>query len=381
MLYERTLKLAPLLARKSFFLLGPRATGKSTLVASQLPEARVYDLLDDDVYARLLRRPRALGEDLEGHPKGVVVIDEIQKLPQLLDEVQRLIDKRGLRFLLTGSSARKLRRRGANLLAGRAWSAALLPLTSHEIPDFDLVRYLNRGGLPAVYPSADYREELKSYANLYLREEIVAEALVRKLEAFARFLDVMALANGEELSYQGISSDAGVPVRTVESFVQILVDTLVGFTVPAFGATKKRKAITRAKFYLFDVGVTGALAHRGEVVERSELFGRAFEHVMMLELRAYLSYRRSEQTLAYWRSTSGFEVDGVIGNRLAIEIKSTAQVDERDLRGLKALREEGLVEAYAVVSLDPQRRRVDGVDIWPYRDFLAALWRDALPLG
>ena len=379
MKFKRSLQLGPLLERKSFFLLGPRATGKSTLAANQLPEALVYDLLDDDVYARLLKRPRALGEELAADDgKRLVVIDEIQKLPSLLDEVQRLIDKEGRRFLLTGSSARKLRRGGANLLAGRAWSAELFPLTFSEIPSFDLLRYLNRGGLPAVYPSDDYEEELRSYANLYLREEIVAEALVRKVDAFARFLDVVALSNGEELHYQGISNDAGVPVRTVQSFVQILEDTLLGFTVPAFGATKRRKAITRPKFFSFDIGVTGALARRGEIRERSELFGRAFEHFIALELRAYLGYRRRAEALSYWRSTSGFEVDFIVGDQLALEVKATRQVSERDLRGLRALREEGLLRRYAVVSLDEVKRKVDGVEVWPWKSFLSALWRDTL---
>jgi uncharacterized protein len=379
MVYERALQLPPLLARKSFFLLGPRATGKSTLVGAQLPDARIYDLLDDDVYSRLLRRPRVLGEELsDGGAGQLVVIDEIQKLPALLDEVQRLIDKQGTRFLLTGSSARKLRRGGTNLLAGRAWSASLFPLTSTEIPDFDLLRYLNRGGLPAVHPSEDYAEELSSYANLYLREEIVAEALVRKVDAFARFLDVIALSNGEELRYQGISNDAGVPVRTVQSFVQILEDTLLGFMVPAFGATRRRKAITRPKFFLFDVGITGTLARRGEIRERSELFGRALEHFIALELRAYLGYRRRKEALCYWRSTSGFEVDLILGDQLALEVKATRQASEHDLRGLRALREEGLVKRYAVVSLDEAKRKVDGIEIWPWRAFVDALWRDAL---
>jgi uncharacterized protein len=379
MAFERTLQLGPLLARKSFFLLGPRATGKSTLVEHQLPDTTIYDLLDDDVYTRLLKRPRALGEEIaSGNAGKLVVIDEIQKLPGLLDEVQRLIDKQGVRFLLTGSSARKLRRGGANLLAGRAWPAALFPLTSAEIPRFDLLQYLNRGGLPAIYPSEDYAEELSSYANLYLREEIVAEALVRKVDSFARFLDVIALSNGEELHYQGISNDAGVPVRTVQSFVQILEDTLLGFTVPAFGATRRRKAITRPKFFLFDVGVTGTLARRGEIRERSELFGRALEHFIALELRAYLSYRRRDEMLCYWRSTSGFEVDLILGDQLAVEVKASRQASEHDLRGLRALREEGLVRRYAVVSLDDAKRKLDGIEIWPWRSFLNALWRDTL---
>ncbi len=373
----RTLQLPQLLKKKSFFLFGPRGTGKSSLIRHQLPDAPVFDLLDADVFARLARRPKLISEEVPSHV-NLVVIDEVQKLPGILDEVHRLIESRGLRFLLTGSSARKLKRGGSNLLAGRAWEAALLPFTSHEIPSFNLLAYLNKGGLPAVAFSPEPQEELRSYANLYLREEIQAEALVRRVDQFARFLDVMALQNGEELHYQGLSNDAGVPARTIASYVQILEDTLIGFSVPPFLATKKRKAIVRAKFFLFDIGVTAALANRGEVRAKSELFGRAFEHFLMLELRAYLSYRRRDEKLQYWRSTSGMEVDCVVGNQLAVEIKSSDLVSERDMKGLVALREEGLIKDFAIVSLDPQPRTVDGIKVYPWAKFLSDLWSDKL---
>lgn len=261
-----------------------------------------------------------------------------------------------------------------NLLGGRAWEAHLFPLSCSEMPDFDLMKYLNRGGLPHVYLSEDPVEELKSYVNLYLRDEVMAEALVRRVEGFARFLDVMALQNGEELHYQGLSSDAGVPARTIQNYVQILEDTLIGFSVPSFMATRKRKAITRAKFFLFDVGVVNTLAHRGAIEPRSELFGKSFEHFLRLELRAFLSYRRLGLPLQYWRSTSGFEVDCVVADSLALEFKSSDCVSERHLRGLRALREEEMVREYAAVSLDPAVREVDGIKIYPWREFLAALW-------
>ena len=374
---QRLLNLPKMLTRSSFFLLGPRATGKTFLIHQQLPRAPVYDLLDSDVFSRLARRPRLLGEEVSNADR-LVVIDEIQKLPALLDEVHRLIESRKIRFLLTGSSARKLRRGGVNLLAGRAWEANLFPLTSPEIPDFDLMRYLNRGGIPRIYLSDEYRDELKSYVNLYLREEILAEALTRRIDVFARFLDVMALGNGEELNFQGLASDAGVPVRTLQNYVQVLQDTLIGFQVPAFRATKKRKAITRSRFFFFDVGVVNHLSHRGAIQAKSELFGKCFEHFLFLELRAYLSYRRLDLPLSYWRSTSGFEVDCLIGSEWALEFKSTNSVTERHLRGLMALREEGLVKRYAVVSTDPVRRRLAGLTVYPWREFLDDLWSDKL---
>lgn len=376
--YQRRLGLTALLKKKSLFLLGPRSTGKSTLIDQQLPNARVYDLLDADVFNRLLREPKLLGE--ESAAPAVIAIDEIQKMPRLLDEVHRLIEKQKRTFLLTGSSARKLKHGAANLLAGRAWEARLFPLTSGEIAEFDLLRYLNRGGLPQVYDSDDFEEELKSYTNLYLREEIQAEALTRNLPAFARFLDAIALSNGEELNYQGLASDCGLPASTVTNYVQILEDTLLGFSVPAFKRTKKRKAITRAKHFLFDVGVTNALCHRGVIQAKSELFGKAFEHFIVMELRAYLSYERKDLELAYWRSTSQFEVDFIVGDELAIEVKSTDLVTDRHLKGLRALKEEkNLVRNFMVVSLDKHPRTTeDGIHIVPWRVFTERLWASEL---
>ncbi|MCG2725743.1 MAG: ATP-binding protein [Elusimicrobia bacterium] len=375
--FKRVLSLPSLVGATNHFLFGPRSTGKTYLIRKQLPDVKVYDLLDSDVFSRLARRPKMLGEELSTTDK-VVVIDEIQKLPTLLDEVHRLIETKGTRFLLTGSSARKLRRGGSNLLGGRARQARLYPLCFPEIPQFDLITYLNRGGIPRILPLKDYEDELRGYADLYLREEITAEALVRNISQFARFLDIMALQNGEELNYEGIASDCGVPARTLQNYVQILEETLIGFPVHSFRATKKRKAITRSKFFLFDMGVANVMAQRGEIKPHSELFGKCFEHFMFLELRSYLGYRRRPQALQYWRSTTGFEVDCVVGDRLAIEFKSGDMVSERHLRGLKALREEGLVKNFAVVSLDPQKRVVDGITVYPWREFLIALWADKI---
>jgi len=375
--FQRILDLRALLGRKSFFLFGPRATGKTTLIRKQIPEALIFDLLDDEVYERLLRRPKVIEESLTPETR-TVVIDEIQRLPKLLHEVQRLMRSRERVFLLTGSSARTLRRGGANLLGGRAWEAELHPLTSREIPAFDLLRYLNVGGLPAIYLADSPEEELKSYVSLYLREEVFAEALVRKEEYFLRFLDVMALSNGEELHFQGLSNDSGVQARTIQNYVQILEDTLIGFQVPPFLATKKRKAIARSKFFFFDLGVVNRLARRSGIVEGGELFGKAFEHFIARELKSYLSYRRRDHDLSYWRSTSGFEVDFVVGREAAIEVKSSDLVVEGHLRGLRALREEGLWRKYLVVSRDPARRRLDGIEILPWTEFLRLLWKDQL---
>lgn len=373
-MYERLLRLDRLLEKKSFFLFGARATGKSTLIAQQLPGARVYDLLDAEEYTRLLKRPKILEEEATD-PQRLVVIDEIQKLPSLLDEVHRLIEKKKMKFLLTGSSARSLKRGGANLLAGRAWVASLFPLTWREIPNFDLLSYLNTGGLPHIYANPYAHEELQSYISTYLKEEIQAEAITRNIQAFAEFLDVIALSNGAEINYESFASDSQVSPATLKNYVQILEDTLLGFSVPGYTKTKKRKAISRAKHYLFDVGITNALSKRGLIREKSQLFGYAFEHFIILEARAFLSYSRLAHTLSYWRSTAQHEVDLLIGDHIALEIKATNLVSDKHLRGLRALKQEGLQKRYVVVSTDSARRRTeDGIEIYPWQEFLEELW-------
>ncbi len=374
-IYTRALDLSNLLKLKSFFLFGPRATGKTTLIRQQLSDARVYDLLDAEIFASLVRRPKLLQEQ-NPDPKQLLVIDEIQKLPQLLDEAHRLIELEGRRFLFTGSSARKLRRGAANLLAGRAFWASLFPLSFLEISDFDLLRYLNRGGLPAIYTSRVPHEELRSYANLYLREEIQAEGLVRNLPNYARFLDTLALSNGEEVNYESWASDCGVPARTLHNYLQIAEDTLIAYALAPFRYTLKRKAITRKKVYLFDVGITNTLAKRGAILDGSELFGRAFEHFIINEVRAFLSYARVDLEMQYWRSTSQFEVDLVLGKQMAIEIKSTNLATDKHLKGLRALKEEQLVRDYVLVSRDSEMRRThDNIVVYPWQEFLTLLWQ------
>ena len=371
-MYQRILDLAELLGKKSFFLFGPRGTGKTTLLRHTLTDATVIDLLEIKTYREYLKNPSLISEQ---KLKPIVVIDEVQKLPEILDEVHRLIETKKLTFLLTGSSARKLKRGGANLLAGRAWWAEMFPLASYEIPDFDLMTYLNRGGLPAVYPSNDYVEELRAYTALYLKEEIQNEALTRKVAQFSEFLDLMALSNGEEISYQSIASDCGVSPNSVKNYIQVLEDTLVAFQLKAFIKTRKRKAISRSKLYFFDIGVTNSLANRGEIMGGSELFGKAFEHFILLEVRAFLSYARKNIQMCYWRSTTRFEVDLILGNRWGIEIKSTASIQDKHLKGIRALKEEGNIQNFAAISCDRNERIThDNIAIFPWNLFLEKLW-------
>ena len=379
--FRRTLDLPALLGRKSFFLFGPRATGKSFLVRQQLGDrAVVIDLLRSDVAFRLAADPSLL-EAMLGDRRGPdswIVIDEVQKLPGLLDEVHRLIEEKGLRFLLTGSSARKLLRGQANLLAGRAWTAHLFPLTSAEIPRFDLARFLRWGGLPPVVTSAEPDEELRAYVRTYLQEEIQAEGIVRRIPQFSRFLATAALTNGQMLNFAQIASDAGVPAATVREHYHLLEDTLVGFLLPAWTKTKKRKAISTAKFYFFDTGVTHALAGTQALERNSDLYGRSFEQWVGMELRAYLGYRRRNDDLCYWRSVHQHEVDFIVGGHTAIEAKATRRVTRRDLRGLQALGEEGLVRRSLLVSEDRIEARHGSIRCLPWRTFIEELWADKL---
>lgn len=376
--YNRIIDLNSLLAQKSHFLFGPRSVGKSTLIRHQFPEARFYDLLDNRTFSKLLKQPTVI-EDENREAQQVIVIDEIQKLPGLLDEVHRLIANHNWTFLLTGSSARKIKRGAANLLAGRAWWAELFPLCSFEIPDFDIIQYLNRGGLPHIYGRKSSADELDNYVALYLREEIQNESLTRSLPQFSQFLELIALSNGEEINLQSFANECGVSPMTIKNYIEILDDTLVGFSLPGYTKTKKRKSISRFKYYLFDVGVVNSICRRGEIKQGSELFGKAFEHFIMMEVRAYLSYRKKRKSMSYWRSTSQFEVDLLIESEVAIEIKSASNIQERHLKGLRMLKEENIFKSFLLICCEEETRTTkDGIQILPWREFLNRLWRGEL---
>ena len=373
MYYERELKLQSLIAQKSHFLLGPRSTGKSSLIRKTFGASLYINLLEQDTLREFIIKPSLLRERVAGQalkPGALVIIDEIQKIPKLLDEVHLLIEEKGLVFLLTGSAARKLKKGAANLLAGRAWMANLFPLISSEITDFNLIRYLNFGGLPQVYTSLYPAKELKNYINLYIKEEIQEEGLTRKLDQFLVFFDSIGLMSGEELNYQGWSSDTGVPRKTLQSYVELLKDTLMAFELPAFKKTITRKAVARSKFYLFDVGVANHMAKKGEIKEGSAEFGKAFEHFFIQECRALVSYLELDWGLTYWRSHSQMEVDLCLGQQWALEIKSSNRISDKHLKGLRALREEKLFKNYGVICFEKEKRIVDGITIWPWNSFL-----------
>ena len=374
---NRQLQIVPLLAKKSFFLFGPRSTGKTTLIRQQLAgKAAIIDLLDSRYFLRLTSAPHELESIIAADPADIVVIDEIQRIPELLNEVHRLIETQKITFLLTGSSARKLRRGKANLLAGRVWEARMFPAITRELPDFDLDRYLRYGGLPAVYLSSDPAEELDAYVNTYLREEVMAEGLIRRLPPFSRFLKAIALTNAEMINFTKLANDCQVPPSTVSEYVGLLEDTLIGFLLPAWTESKKRKAIKTGKFYFFDPGVTHMLAGTEKLDRNSDLYGKSFEQFICMELRAYLSYTRKKLPLTYWRSKNGHEVDFLIGTRTAIEVKASKRISPNDLKGLKYLKEEGVFQNFILVCQDPVSTLTDNVLTMPWKKFLEDLWKD-----
>lgn len=379
MYLSRILDVAALLEDKSFFLFGPRATGKSSLIKNNLKDTAIFiDLLNNKLYTQLNSKPWLLESMIdEGNRElSYVVIDEIQKVPALLDEVHRLIENRGIRFLLTGSSARKLRYGGVNLLAGRAWRADFFSLVYKEIPEFDLSRYLNYGGLPQVYLSKKPQEELKAYVGTYLKEEIQAEALVRKLQSFSRFLTVAALSSGSMLNFASLSNDVAIPASTVKEYYQILEDTLVGSMLPGWSKTVKRKAITKSKFYFFDIGVRNTLAEIDVIPKNTDEYDRAFEHFIFQELRAFLSYKRIFKKLSYWQAYNGQEVDFIIGDDIAIEVKATSNPTEKHLKGLKALQEENICKKYYLVCNTEYSENSGDIQIINYKKFLKELYTD-----
>ena len=374
----RNLNLLDLLQKKSFFLFGPRATGKSTLIRQQLQSGvTVIDLLDSRVYLKLLGSPHELEEIISADNDEIIVIDEIQRIPELLNEVHRLIERRKLTFLLTGSSARKLRRGYANLLAGRVWEARLFPFIYLEIADFNLERFLRYGGLPAVYLSDYPEEELNAYVNTYLKEEIMAEGLIRKLPPFSRFLKTMALSNTEIINFTKLANDCQVPPSTVTEYVALLEDTLVGFLIQPWKESLKRKAISTAKFYFFDPGVTHMLSGTRVLDRNSNIYGKSFEQFIAMEIRAYLSYRRKRDEMRFWRSTHGHEVDFLIGLETAVEVKASQKITDRDFKGLKTLAEENVFKNYIIVSQDVLNTRKENFQALHWRKFLQELWNDS----
>ena len=364
----------------SIFIFGARQTGKSTFLRQKFPKSVFVDLLDTSIADRFKRRPSLLYEMLRDKEEGtLVIIDEIPEVPDLLNEVHRLISEKSIVFILCGSSARKLKRKGYNTLGGRAYPVYFFPFVSCEIPDFDLQHAINYGMLPPHYLAKNPQRRLSAYIDVYLKEEIKQEALVRNLNAFQRFLEIAALTDGEMVNYNNIAQECGVSANTVVGYFDILEDSLIGFRVPAYTKVVKRRLSQAPRFYYFDVGIANHLLHRKDLVRGTVEYGHAFEHLVVQELRAWLSYNEREEQMNYWRTHTGVEVDVVIGDaRVAIEIKSVEEVLPKHIKGLLSFSEDYPESRLLIVSLDPINRRMGNVECVYILDFFKDLWSKGL---
>lgn len=384
-IYKRYLNLA-LPQGQSAFLWGARKTGKSTYLAKHFPNSFYYNLLKTNEFFRLLRQPHLLREDVAAltkeQLKHPIIIDEVQKIPELLDEVHLLIETTPAYFILCGSSARKLKRVGVNLLGGRAWRYEFYPLVYPEITDFDLLHALNHGLIPSHYLTMHWNKTIKAYVQDYLKEEIKEEGLVRNLRAFAEFLEAAAFSNGELINYKNIAADCGVDAKTVKEYYQILVDTLLGYYLYPYTRKSKRSNITSTpKFYLFDVGVVNHLMKRTIGALKGNIAGNAFEHYILMELIGHRGLCDLEHQICFWRTANGLEVDFILGHaEVAIEVKVSSDIKRTDIKGLLAFQEEYQPKRCIVVCTTERKRllTINGkqkVEILPWQDFLNELWQ------
>lgn len=375
-MYKRILDFENL-GRNTCFLWGPRQTGKSTLLRQQFPDALVFDFLLSGTIERLTAAPDIFRQECLQHKSTgrPIVVDEVQRLPNFLNDIQWLIVNEGMHFILCGSSARKVKRGAGNLLGGRALRYELFPLVSAEIPRFDLLKALNNGLLPTHYRAAEARPHLESYVGEYLKEEIFAEALVRSVPAFHRFLEAAAFSNGEMVNNQNIASECGVSGPTVKQYFQILEDTLLGRFIEVYRRRPKRRVIQSPKFYFFDVGVANYLLRRGRIEEKSEAFGKAFEHFIYQEVAAHTRYSRLQYPVATWRTASQLEVDFILGEaEVAVEVKGTDLVRPHHAKGIRAFSEEYKTRRRIIVSLDTRPRKMGDIEVLPWKEFLDQLW-------
>jgi len=366
--------------KQSAFLWGPRKTGKTTYMKSRFHDSIIYDFLETDLFLEFSKRPSLLREQLLAKDyqslSQPVILDEVQKVPQIMDEVQWLIENKGFRFILCGSSARKLKRGGANLLGGRAWCFEMLPLVTPELKDWDLISVLNRGLIPSHYLGENPTRSLRAYTQDYLKEEIFAEGIIRNIPGFSRFFDAMGYSHGELVNYSNIARDCGVDSKTIREYYQILIDTLMGKLIEPFKKKQTRQVISKSpKFYLFDVGVAGAITKRNISEEKGELFRKAFEHFILMEIFAYNSYHEVDFDINFLRTKSGLEIDFILGNgAVAVEVKGTNRVEKKEIYPLSVFLKDFPTAKSFVVCNEKTERIHDGIRIIPYRNFLYDLW-------
>jgi uncharacterized protein len=363
--------------RQSWFLFGPRGTGKTAWLGATLPDALAFDLLDARVYSRLLSSPALLGELIPAAHTGWVVVDEIQRAPALLDEVHRLIEKRKLRFVLTGSSARKLRRGGVNLLAGRALTRFMHPLMAEELgKDFDLRRAVQIGGLPFAWTTEAPEDYLAAYASTYLREEVLQEGLTRNLAAFSRFLEAASFSQAGVLNIAAVARESGIEAKLAESYFSILEDLLLAVRIPPFTKRAKRRVVLHPKFFFFDAGVFRSIRPKGPFDSPEEADGPALETLVLAHLRAWNDYGNLGYSIHYWRTPSGDEVDFVLYGELgliAVEVKRSQRVRPDDLQGLLRFRQDYPSSRAVLLHGGPRRWHESGIDMVPLREALVDL--------
>lgn len=391
-MFLRKIDISSSLSELSLFLLGPRQTGKSTLLRERFSTAKVFDLLDPELFRDLNKSPSLLKELIFPINDNPIIIDEIQKLPELLDVVHSLIEQnKSRRFILTGSSARKLKVQGQNLLGGRALPLYLHPITSQELKTslnasnlpYHLDTLVQLGGLPQVLTANSPFRILKAYVGVYLQEEIKAEGYARNLADFSKFLEVAALTNGEQLDFAGVARDVQLSPKTVASYYLILEDTLIGHLLAPFRETITRKSVSTPKFYYFDVGVCNFLTGRELLSKGTPEYGKALEHFIFTELKAYNDYTESNLEIFYWRSTSQFEVDFIIRFKskklIGIEVKGTDHIDKDDLKGLKAFEDDFKLHKKIVVCNEKYKRVIgEQFEVYPVGIFCDELWSGSL---
>ncbi len=372
--------------KQSAFLWGARKTGKSTYLKKRFPDSIYLDFLQTDLYFSLLKRPSLLREIILAEERHrlhkPIILDEVQKVPHILDEVHWLVENKDLQFVLCGSSARKLKKGQANFLGGRAWRYEMHPLVYPEIDKLDLITALNHGLIPVHYlqSSDEAKRSLKAYVEDYLKEEIIAEALVRNIPSFTRFMDALSYSIGELTNYSDIARDCGVDSKTVREYFQILLDTLIAHRIEPFKKRQSRQVISKScKYYLFDVGVASHISRRWVIDEKGEQFGKAFEQFMLMEIVGYRSYRDYDFEINFWRTKSGLEVDFILNKgEVAIEVKGKDLIDTRDLNNLTAFIDTYSPRRAIVVCNERLKRKVNNIEIMPWRFFLDDLWSDRI---
>jgi len=372
--------------QQSAFLWGARKTGKTTYLKKRFPNSIVYDFLKTDLFFEFSKQPSLLRERLLAKNRATlkepIILDEVQKIPQVLDEVHWMIENKGLRFVLCGSSARKLKKGHVNLLGGRAWRYEMFPLVSREIGKANLLRVLNHGLIPLHYlqNDEDCKKSLGAYVQDYLREEVFAEGLTRNIPAFSRFFDAFGYSHGELTNYSNIARDCGVDSKTVREYYQILVDTLLAVRIEPFKKRQSRQVITKAsKYYMFDVGVAGYLIKRHLAELKGAEFGKAFEHFLLMEIVAYRSYTGKNFAINFWRTKSGIEVDFVLGmGEIAIEIKGSGRIDRKDMNGIESFTETFSPKKSIIVCTEKEKRVHGKIEIMPWEIFLEQLWSEKI---